>query len=68
VLVLSRKENQQIVLSELDISIKVLRVRGSQVRLGIVAPEDIRILRGELNRLPAAGQNQSERVEIDAAV
>ena len=47
-LVLSRRPDEQIVFPELGISINVTRTKGNQVRLGIQAPETIRILRGEL--------------------
>jgi len=47
-LVLSRRPDEKIVFPELGISIKVIRTKGNQVRLGIQAPETIRILRGEL--------------------
>ena len=47
-LVLSRKANETIELPELCISIEVVRVKGGNVRLGIKAPNSIRILRGEL--------------------
>jgi carbon storage regulator CsrA len=47
-LVLSRKEGDEIVLPELDIVIRVLKVRGKAVSVGIEAPRGIRILRSEL--------------------
>ena len=47
-LVLSRKTNETIELPELGISIEVTQIKGGSVRLGIKAPESIRILRGEL--------------------
>ena len=47
-LVLSRKTNETIELPELGITIEVIKVKGGTVRLGIKAPESIRILRGEL--------------------
>ncbi len=47
-LVLSRKTNETIELPELGITIEVTKVKGGTVRLGIKAPESIRILRGEL--------------------
>ncbi len=47
-LVLSRKTNEQIVFPELGITVEVIRLKGNQVRLGISAPESVRILRGEL--------------------
>jgi carbon storage regulator len=47
-LVLSRKCGEQIVLPEQDIVVTVLEVRGEQVRLGISAPDAVRIYRQEI--------------------
>jgi carbon storage regulator len=47
-LVLSRKEGDEILLPELDIVVRVLKVRGKTVSIGIEAPRGIRILRSEL--------------------
>ncbi len=47
-LVLSRKQDEEIVFPELGITVQVIRTKGNQVRLGIKAPSDIRVLRGEL--------------------
>jgi carbon storage regulator len=46
-LVLSRKPGEKVVIDGAAI-ITVVKVRGDQVRLGIEAPEQVRILRGEL--------------------
>ncbi|MDG3004403.1 carbon storage regulator [Paludisphaera mucosa] len=46
-LVLSRKAMQSVVIGA-DIRITVIRVEGNQIRIGIEAPQDVRILRGEL--------------------
>jgi carbon storage regulator len=46
-LVLSRKLNESIVIDG-DIRIKVVGIRGNQVRLGIEAPDSVGILRAEL--------------------
>ena len=46
-LVLSRKESQKIKLGD-SIVLTIVRVSGDRVRLGIEAPEDIVILREEL--------------------
>lgn len=46
-LVLSRKALQSVVIGQ-DVRITVVRVEGNQVRIGIEAPGDVRILRGEL--------------------
>jgi len=46
-LVLTRKRNESINLTG-EIKITVVEVRGDRVRLGIDAPEDVRIMRSEL--------------------
>lgn len=47
-LVLSRRAEERIVFPELGISVIVKQVRGKTVTLGIDAPQEIRVLRGEL--------------------
>lgn len=46
-LVLSRKVNQSIMIGD-DIEIKVLEIRGDQVRIGIEAPKKIPVHRKEV--------------------
>jgi carbon storage regulator len=46
-LVLSRRENERIRLGD-SIVVTVVKLAGDRVRLGIEAPADLRILRGEL--------------------
>jgi carbon storage regulator len=46
-LVLSRKKGDSIVIDG-HIRLSVIDVRGNQVRLGVVAPENVRVCRGEL--------------------
>jgi carbon storage regulator CsrA len=46
-LVLSRKEGQAIVIDK-TINITVNRIHGNRVELGISAPKEAKILRGEL--------------------
>ena len=48
-LVLSRKESQRVRLGE-SIVLTIVRVSGDRVRLGIEAPDDIVILREELDQ------------------
>ena len=48
-LVLSRRANDTIVLPELNVSIEILQVKGKNVRVGVDAPVEIRVLRGELD-------------------
>jgi carbon storage regulator len=46
-LVLSRKESQVVHVGD-NIKITVVKVQGNSIRIGIEAPKDVRILRGEL--------------------
>ena len=46
-LVLSRKQQETILVGE-AIKITVVRIHGNTVRIGIDAPDDVRILRGEV--------------------
>lgn len=56
-LVLSRKQKQQIKIGD-DVVITVLQIKGGSVRLGIEAPREIHVMRGELEefREPAPKQ------------
>ena len=47
-LVLSRKEAQTIQIGK-DIEIRVVRLSGNRVKIGVNAPRDVKVLRGELN-------------------
>lgn len=47
-LVLSRKEGDEILLPDLDIVVRILKIRGKAVSVGIEAPRGIRIVRSEL--------------------
>jgi carbon storage regulator CsrA len=46
-LVLTRKLGQKVVIGQ-DITVTILAVMGNKVRLGIEAPDHIRVLRSEL--------------------
>ena len=46
-LVLSRKEGQVIRIGD-EIELTIVKVHGKSIRVGISAPEQIRVLRGEL--------------------
>ncbi|MGD0898635.1 MAG: carbon storage regulator [Thermoguttaceae bacterium] len=69
-LVLSRRESQRIQLGE-SIVVTVVHVTGDRVRLGIQAPANIRVLRGELEPrnpplakvVPATDQGPAEHEE-----
>ncbi len=57
-LVLSRKESEKIMLGD-SIVLTIVRVTGDRVRLGIEAPEDMLILRKELD--PAEVDSQRKK-------
>jgi carbon storage regulator len=46
-LVLSRKPGEKVVIGN-DITVTVVAVLGNRIKLGISAPDDVRVLRGEL--------------------
>jgi carbon storage regulator len=46
-LVLSRKPGEKILIGD-NITLTVVRLQGNQVRLALDAPDEVRILRGEL--------------------
>lgn len=47
-LVLARKKNESIVIGD-NIEIRILSVKGNTVRVGIQAPQEVKVLRGELS-------------------
>jgi len=59
-LVLTRKPDQMIEIDQ-RITIKVLRVKGKSVRIGIEAPQDVAIRRSELSIEPI--DVEAERLE-----
>jgi carbon storage regulator CsrA len=62
-LVLTRKLQQQIKIGE-QITVTILRVKGNTVRVGITAPREVRVIRGELPKNGAAAE--SEQLTVDA--
>lgn len=61
-LVLSRKVGQEILIGE-NVRITVTKVSGNRVTLGIEAPDDVRILRGELEPIACSFEDGFEEKE-----
>jgi carbon storage regulator CsrA len=57
-LALTRKIDEKIQIGS-DICITILHVRGKQVRIGIEAPRQVRVVRGELSGDDSAGKTLS---------
>jgi len=56
-LILTRKKNETMVIGH-DIRVEILGIKGAQVKIGIHAPEDVRILRDELLEKPTLPDNK----------
>ncbi len=63
-LVLSRKTNESIIIND-QIAIEILQIKGNQIRIGIVAPRDVAIRRGELT--PWSQLTRVSEVKSDVA-
>jgi len=66
-LVLTRKLQQQIKIGE-QITVTILRVKGQTVRVGIDAPRDVRVIRGELPREGDASAVESTIIETTLTI
>ena len=47
-LVLTRRKGEEILVPEYGVTVKVIAVQGNKIQLGICAPDDVEVLRGEL--------------------
>jgi carbon storage regulator CsrA len=54
-LVLSRKVGDKLVIDS-NITVEVVKIQGNRISLGIVAPSNVKILRGELTEQQAKPQ------------
>lgn len=59
-LVLTRKLQEKICIGN-DITVTILRVKGQQVRIGIEAPRNVRVIRGEL---PPIATEREQPVDV----
>ncbi len=63
-LILSRKEEESIIIDG-NIVVKVLEIREGKVRLGIQAPKDVDIFREELYKSIQEENIQAAKAEVD---
>lgn len=65
-LVLARKPNQSIMIGD-DIEIRIVDIKGDQVKIGITAPKNIRVDRKEVYEAikTANIESTSQMIEID---
>jgi carbon storage regulator CsrA len=61
-LVLSRKQQEQIKIGD-QITVTIVRVKGNTVRVGIEAPRDVRVIRGELPKMDAESAETTSVVD-----
>lgn len=60
-LVLSRKAHESIQIGD-DVTVEIRRISGNRVTVAIQAPQDVRILRGELEQIRAEFEAELEPV------
>lgn len=63
-LVLSRKKNETILIDG-NIEIQVVQIQGNKVRIGINAPREVRVLRGELKPFGIASESEESVFEAE---
>ena len=61
-LVLSRKVGDKLVIDG-NITVEVVKIHGNRISLGIVAPSDVKILRGEL--MEPKGSTQTVELVVE---
>jgi len=64
-LILSRREAEKVLFPGLGISVEITRIQGRSVRLGIQAPDEIRIIRGELEHTVDLNARKQNRLKSD---
>lgn len=66
-LVLTRKQKESIKIGD-SITITILRVQGQSVRIGIEAPREVRVVRGELTASKPAAEPADETAAAESQV
>ncbi|MCA9119672.1 MAG: carbon storage regulator [Planctomycetaceae bacterium] len=64
-LVLSRKVGQRLVIDD-NITIVINRIAGNRVQIGIEAPDDVHIMRGELDKIRRQFSGNDEASSVDS--
>jgi carbon storage regulator CsrA len=62
-LVLSRKQGQELVLGD-NVRVTVTKISGNRVTLGITAPDNVRIIRGELESIVKSFDQPVSELEV----
>lgn len=65
-LVLSRSNNQDICFPDIGIRVEVLEIAGSKVKIGVDAPQDVQILRGELLDRRSTRQPETDVIDVQS--
>lgn len=66
-LVLSRKVGEKLVIDG-NITVEVVRIQGNRITLGIVAPAEVKVLRGELEQNRATPDSAKPAVKAGMLV
>jgi carbon storage regulator len=61
-LVISRKQNESIIIGDTEVKITVIENRDGRVKLGIEAPKEIRIVRAEIAEMGDYNTNAAARI------
>ena len=62
-LVLSRKSGQELVLGD-NVRVTVTKISGNRVTLGITAPDNVRIIRGELESIVESFEQPEAELKV----
>jgi carbon storage regulator len=63
-LVLSRKVGEKLVIDG-NITVEIVRIQGNRITLGIVAPTEVKVLRGELDQKQSTAKTKSVELVVE---
>lgn len=63
-LVLSRKVGEKLVIDG-NITVEIVRIQGNRITLGIVAPTEVKVWRGELDQKQSKPKPQSVELVVE---